>query len=186
MPQQHRSRRALGGAAVALTLAAGGAPLSATAEEAGRWFGRAGLAVTSSRAVRQDDVPNHTASLTELDGVFFNGDDRPFLDKARYQIVAFADADASAFGYQIFTDRDGSKAFARYMVTAPGRVSAGGIFEFTGGTGRYRGITGGGEFRITWVTATTAWDELRGEYRIPDTALTTGPEASPPATGVGR
>ena len=140
MHHQHRSRRtALGGVAVALALAAGGAPAPAAAEEAGQWFGRAVLVVTSRKAARIEDRANHTASLSEMDGVVFNGDGRPFLDKARYQVVDLFDAGASMGGYKTFTDADGSKVFARYAVTAPGRPEARGTFEFTGGTGRYQG-----------------------------------------------
>lgn len=84
MRHQNRSGRALGGAAVALILATGGgAPPPAAAEEAGQWFGRAVLVVTSSKGVRVDDRPDHAVSLSEMDGVVFNGDGRPFLDKAR-------------------------------------------------------------------------------------------------------
>ncbi len=183
MHHQHWSRRtALGGAAVALALGAGGAPAPAAAEEAGQWFGRAVLVVTSSKAARMEDRPNHTVSLSEMDGVVFNGDGRPFLDKARYQVVDLFDAGASMGGYKTFTDADGSKVFARYAVTTPGRPEARGTFEFTGGTGRYQGTAGRGEFRITWVSDMTAWDELRGEYRIQTAAAATGSGAMPPTT----
>ena len=183
MRHQNRSGRALGGAAVALIFATGGgAPTPAAAEEAGQWFGRAVLVVTSHKAARLEDRANHTVSLSEMDGVVFNGDGRPFLDKARYQVVDLFDAGASMGGYKTFTDADGSKVFARYAVTAPGRPEARGTFEFTGGTGRYQGIAGRGEFRITWVSDMTAWDELRGEYRIQTAAAATGSGAMPPTT----
>jgi len=188
MHQQYRSRRAaLGGAALALALSAGGVtPTAAAAEdEAGQWFGRAVLVVTSHKAARLEDRANHTVSLSEMDGVVFNGDGRPFLDKARYQVVDLFDAGASMGGYKTFTDADGSKVFARYAVTAPGRPEARGTFEFTGGTGRYQGIAGRGEFRITWLNDTTAWDELRGEYRIQTAAAATGSGTSPPTTATG-
>jgi hypothetical protein len=185
MRHQNRSRRALGGAAVAFSLI-GGAPSPAAAEEAGQWFGRAVLVVTSSKAARVEDRPNHAVSLSEMDGVVFNGDGRPFLDKARYQVVNIFDAGSAVGGYKTFTDPDGSKVFARYTVTTLGRPEARGTFEFTGGTGRYQGIAGRGEFRIHWLNDTTAWDELRGEYRIQTAAAATGPtEAKAAATGGG-
>lgn len=183
MRHQDRFGRALGGAAAALMLAAGGAASPAAADEVSQWFGRAVLVVTSSKAARMEDRPNHAVSLSEMDGVVFNGDGRPFLDKARYQVVNLADAGVSVGGYKTFTDADGSKVFARYTVTELGRPEARGTFEFTGGTGRYQGIAGRGDFRITWISDTTAWDELRGEYRVP-AALTTG-SGAPPSAGMG-
>ena len=183
MRHQNRSRRALldGSAAVSIILAAGaaGAPSPAAAEEAGQWFGRAALVATSSKVARVEDRPNHAVSLSEMDGIVFNGDGRPFLDKARYQVVNLFDAGESVGGYKTFTDADGSKVFARYTVTTLGRPESRGTFEFTGGTGRYQGIAGRGEFRIHWINDTTAWDELRGEYRIETAA------AQPAAAGGG-
>ncbi len=187
MRHQDRSGRALlGGAAVALVLAAGGAPWPAgAAEEAGQWFGRAVLVVTSSKAARLEDRANHVVSVSEMDGVVFNGDGRPFLDRARYQVVNLFDAGVSAGGYKTFTDADGSKVFARYAVTELGRPESRGTFEFTGGTGRYQGIAGRGEFRIHWLNDTTAWDELRGEYRIQTAAGATGSAAPTAAAATG-
>ncbi len=86
----------------------------------------------------------------------FNGDGRPFLDKARYQVVNLFDAGASVGGYKTFTDADGSQAFARYTVTTLGRPESRGTLEFTGGTGRYQGIAGRGEFRIQAAAAQPA------------------------------
>ena len=187
MRQQHWLRPTLGGAAAALALVAAGAavPSPATAEEAGQWFGRAGVTVTSRKSIQLEDRQNHVVSLIEADGVVFNGDRRPFLDKARYQFVSIVDAGVSAGGYKTFTDADGSKVFARYTVTAPGRPEARGTFEFTGGTGRYQGIAGRGDFRITWVSDTAAWDEFRGEYRIPAATAAAGTDATPRAAGAG-
>ena len=186
MRHQNRSGRALGGAAVALIFATGGgAPTPAAAEEAGQWFGRAVLVVTSSKGVRVEDRPDHAVSLSEMDGVVFNGDGQPFLDKARYQVVNLFDAGVSVGGYKTFTDADGAKVFARYTVTTPGRLEARGTFEFTGGTGRYQGIAGRGDFRIGWLSETAAWDELRGEYRIPTAAAAAGSGAAAPATTMG-
>jgi hypothetical protein len=55
--------------------------------------------------------------VAEYDGAVYNGDGKPFLDKARYQLVAFTDTAISPGGYKFFTDADGSKVFAKYTVT---------------------------------------------------------------------
>jgi hypothetical protein len=185
MRHQHWSSRKLGGAAVAaLMLAAGGAPSPVAAEEAGQWFGRAVLVATSSKTVGVGDRAGHTVSVTDMDGVVFNGDGRPFLDKARYQVVDITDAGASSYGYKTFTDADGSKVFARYTLREARAPEFRGTFEFIGGTGRYQGITGRGEYRVVFVSDAALWDELRGEYRIPTTTATS-PGATPPTVGMG-
>jgi hypothetical protein len=66
-----------------------------------------------------------------------------------------------------FTDADGSKVFAKYTVTEFKPPELNGAFEFTGGTGKYQGITGNGTFHYVRVSDKAAWDELVGEYKIP-------------------
>ena len=143
MHHQHRSRHtALGGVAVALALAAGGAPAPAAAEEAGQSFGRAVLVVTSRKAARIEDRANHTASLSEMDGVVFNGDGKPFLDKARYQVVDLIRRRGVDGRLQDLHGRGRLQGLRPVRGDRAGRPEARGTFEFTGGTGRYRASPG--------------------------------------------
>jgi hypothetical protein len=50
---------------------------------------------------------------------------------------------------------------------------------FTGGTGKYAGITGSGDYHVVLISDTALWDELRGEYKIPGDKPTTGSAAPP-------
>ena len=175
------SRSAMGGAILAAMLAVSGG-LPAAAEESGQWFGRAVLVTTSSKTSKVEDRPDHTLSIAECDGVVFNGDGKPFLDKARYQILDFTDAGATSVGYKTFTETDGSKVFAKYTLKEAKLPDLRGVFEFTGGTGKYAGITGHGEYHVVLVSDTAAWDELRGEYSIP--AATSGSSTPPAALGL--
>src|SRR4051794_16846293 len=175
------SVKALGGATVALMLVMGGS-LPAKAEESDQWFGRAVLVTTSTKAAKVEDRPDHTLSVAECDGVVFNGDGKPFLDKARYQIVDFTDAGATSIGYKTFTETDGSKVFAKYTLKEAKLPDLRGVFEFTGGTGKYAGITGHGEYHVVVVSDTALWDELRGEYKIP--AAASGSSTPPVTEGV--
>jgi hypothetical protein len=175
----YRSAQVLCGAALSLMFAMGGGS-STKAEDSGKWFGRAVLVTTSTKVARVEDRPDHTLSVTECDGVVFNGDGKPFLDKARYQIVDFTDAGASSIGYKTFTEADGSKVFAKYTLKEAKLPDLRGVFEFTGGTGKYAGITGGGEYHVVIVSDTALWDELRGEYKIPTAA---SGSSTPPTTG---
>jgi hypothetical protein len=173
------SVKAIGGPTVALMLVIGGG-LPAKAEESGQWFGRAVLVTTSTKAAKVEDRADHTLSVTECDGVVFNGDGKPFLDKARYQIVDFTDAGATAIGYKTFTEADGSKVFAKYTLKEAKLPHLRGAFEFKGGTGKYAGITGGGQYHVVIVSDTALWDELRGEYKI---ATAASGSSTPPTTG---
>jgi hypothetical protein len=73
----------------------------------------------------------------------------------------------SGHGYKTFTEADGSKVFAKYTVTQVKLPDILGTFEFTGGTGKYMGINGGGNFHVVMLSDAAQYDELRGEYTIP-------------------
>ena len=87
---------------VVLALAVPAAAVPAVAEEAGQWFGRAVLVTLSSKSVKLEDRADHTVSVTEFDGAVFNADGKPFLDKARYQVVDLTDAGTSSGGHKTF------------------------------------------------------------------------------------
>jgi hypothetical protein len=174
-----RSCQMLGGAVFALMLVVGSG-LPVAAEESGQWFGKAVLVEVSSKTAKVQHLADHSVSVMEYDGVVFNGDNKPFLEKARYQVVHLFDVGA-AHGYKTFTDPDGSKVFAKYILKEMKLPDLRGVFEFTGGTGRYAGITGGGEYHVVIVSDTASWDELRGEYKIP--AAASGAASDAPATG---
>ena len=141
--------------------------LPAIAEDSGHWHGLSVLVATDKKVVKLEDQPNHMVYVAEYDGAVYNGDGKPFLDKARYQVVAFTDTAVSRGGYKFFTDADGSKVFAKYTVTEGKLPDLRGTFEFTGGTGKYEGITGNGTFHDVFVSDKAAWDELIGDYKIP-------------------
>jgi hypothetical protein len=171
---------AMGSAVLAVMLAtAGRSP--AAADESGQWFGRAVIVTVSSKTAKVEDRPDHIISMSETDGVVFNGDGKPFLDKARYQIADWSDG-ATRIGYKTFTEADGSKVFAKYTLKEAKLPDLRGVFEFTGGTGKYAGITGHGEYHVALVSDTAAWDELRGEYSIPSAAASGS--STPPTPGM--
>jgi hypothetical protein len=149
------------------------ASLPAAADESGHWRGLAALVVTDQLAAKVDDGTNHVASISEQDGAIHNADGKSFLDKARYQVVSVVDTGVIRGGYKTFTEADGSKVFAKYSVTEFKLPEVNGTFEFTGGTGKYTGITGNGTFHYVRVSDKAAWDELVGDYKIPTTAAGT-------------
>ena len=166
MQHGYRSSQVLSGPVFALMLAVGGGP-PAAAEEAGQWHGKGILVVVEKTSMKVEDRANHTVAATEYDGAIYNNDGNPFLDKARYQVVALNDSGVTRGGYKTFTGADGSKVFAKYSVTESKPPEHRGTFEFTGGTGKYEGITGSGTFRIVYISDRVGWDELSAEYTIP-------------------
>jgi hypothetical protein len=143
------------------------ANLPAAADDTGHWRGLAALVVIDQKTVKVDGLADHVASLSEQDGAIHNADGKSFLDKARYQVVSVVDTGVIRGGYKTFTEADGSKVFAKYTVTEFKPPEVNGTFEFTGGTGKYQGITGNGKFHYVRVSDKAAWDELIGEYKIP-------------------
>jgi len=144
--------------------------LPAVADDSGHWRGLAALVVTDQKTAKVDDGSDHVALISEQDGAIHNADGKSFLDKARYQVVSVVDTGVIRGGYKTFTEADGSKVFAKYTVTEFKPPEVNGKFEFTGGTGKYQGITGNGKFHYVRVSDKAAWDELIGDYKIP-TAL---------------
>ena len=159
-------------AALTLVLATANS-LPAAADDSGHWRGLAALVVTDQKTVKIDDRADHVVSLSEQDGAIHNADGKPFLDKARYQVVSVVDTGAIRGGYKTFTEADGSKVFAKYTVTEFKLPEVNGTFEFTGGTGKYQGITGNGTFHYVRVSDKAAWDELVGDYKISTVAAGT-------------
>jgi hypothetical protein len=141
--------------------------LPAAAEESGHWHGLSVLVRTDQKVAKVEDRANHMVYVNEYDGAVYNGDGKPFLDRARYQVVALVDVGVTAGGYKTFTEADGSKVFAKFTVTEGKMPDIRGTFEFTGGTGKYEGITGKGTFHDVFVSDKAGWDELEGEYKIP-------------------
>ena len=133
------------------------------------WKAHAALVVTKIETPKIDDAEDHHIFFSEWDGVAFSDKDKGlFLDKARYQVVHLGDtAGMVNGGYKTFTTTDGSKVFARYQVTEAAPPDYKGEWEFIGGTGQYKGISGKGIYILTMNSETTAFDILEGEYELP-------------------
>ena len=141
----------------------------AWANEKKTWIAHAALVITKSETLKVDDSENHFVYFSEYDGVVFNDkDEGSFLDKARYQVVYLGDtAGMVDGGYKTFTMADGSQVFAKYQGTEAAPPVFKGKWEFIGGTGKYKGITGKGVFTLTMTSETTSFDVLEGEYKLP-------------------
>jgi hypothetical protein len=157
---------ASGGAMLAGLIAATTAPTVA-AQEMQKWHGQGVLVVTQVTQLKLEDRAGHMVGVSDYDGAVYNAQGKPFLDKARYQVAGLVDTQGSNIGYKTFSEADGSKVFAKYAVTQVKLPEINGTFEFTGGTGKYEGITGRGTFHLVRVSDKAAVDELTGEYTLP-------------------
>ena len=139
--------------------------LPANAGEKGKFRGLAVLVNTQFHQTKAlDGHPGGAQMVGELDGVVFNDERQPFLDKAHYEVIWKGDATGSSC-FKTFTMPDG-KVFAR-CEGKPGATGYEGIVVLMGGTGRYAGIKGKGTYSFTSVSPAAAWDVLVWEYEIP-------------------
>jgi len=137
------------------------------AEESGKWRGLGVLVTTQYHSTEVADQEGHAMMLGHDDGVVFNDGEGSFLDKARYEVVYGGDTAGAFHGYKTFTAADGSQVFAKFEVTEDAPPVLKGTWEFTGGTGTHKGITGNGVFTYTSVAEGVAYDVLEGEYKVP-------------------
>jgi hypothetical protein len=136
----------------------------ATAEE-GKLKLRGTLVVVDAKS---HDVPGDKdtkPSLTSMDGTVFS--DNKKMDGMRYQVIDVFDGKDIDVGYKTFTASDGSQIYATYKVVGGSPPSFKGEWTATGGTGAFKGITGSGQFSITWIADTVAIDDLEGSYKLP-------------------
>ena len=141
--------------------------LPAAAQETGHYHGLGVLVSIEKTVVKLDDQPNHVVAVLDEDGAIHNVDGKPFLDKARYQVLVLTDTAVGRRGYKTFTEPDGTKVFATFTATEVKPPVVNGTIEFTGGTGKYAGITGKGTFHLVFVGDKVATDELIADYTIP-------------------
>ena len=152
---------------VAIWLTGAVLALPAVAGESGHWKGKGVVAVTDGKIVKLIDQSDHELGLQEFDGVVFSIGEMPFLDNARYQVVSFFDTTGLVNGgFKTFTAEDGV-VHMQFKITGGSWPKFTGEWTATGGTERYKGITGSGTFASTFVSDTAMWDMLEGDYKIP-------------------
>jgi hypothetical protein len=152
-------------------LAAAWVASSPALAENGKWRGRAVLVVTSEKTVSVADKNDHTVAVTEYDGLVFTEVGGDFLANARYQVTDLDDSGGMVSGgYKTFTMGDGSKVFAQYTLKEANPPIIKGEWKFISGTGKYKDITGSGNYEVHIVEGTNGkvlWDVLEGEYKVP-------------------
>ena len=102
----------------------------------------------------------HVYWVGEFTGTFFNDKGKDGLfDRDGVKCPAYFDFDINnkksrAGGYCVISDTNGDQAYLSWQNEGDG-VTGPGTFQYTGGTGKYEGIKGGGTFvgvtQINWV-----------------------------------
>ena len=107
----------------------------------------------------------HVYWVGEFNGTFFNDKGKGSLfDRAAVKCPAYNDIDANQkkntiAGYCIIADTDGDQAYLRFQGQGDVKSSPG-TFEYTGGTGKYKGISGSNTFvgvtQVNWTDGTAS------------------------------
>ena len=132
----------------------------------------------------QEIEKGHVYWVGEFSGTFFNDKGAGSLfHRAGVKCPAFNDVDLNnkkgkAGGYCIITDTDGDQAYLSWRSEGD-TVTGPGTFDYTGGTGKYKGISGANTFvgvsQVNWKDGTTTgyatWN--RSEATGSSTAPTT-------------
>lgn len=161
---------ALGTLALVLALVA---TLGVTAQtpvpKQGKFRGMWGVRATGTS---HEIEKGHVFFVGTFSGVFFNDVANGFLDKSSVECPGVNDIvnglSIANHGYCIVTDKDGDKAFLVWKGKDSSPNVGGGEQRWTGGTGKYAGLSGNSTYRYTGIGTTPAyavvWD---GEWRIP-------------------
>lgn len=138
-----------------------------TAAESGHFRGLAVLANTNFQIIKAGDGhPGQAVMIGEMDGVIFNDRKEPFLHNAHYRVIWKGDGRGNSDCFKTFTMPDGDKVYGVCYGTsvADGYV---GKVELVGGTGKYQGIKGQGQYKVTTSTERMMWDLIEWDYQIP-------------------
>lgn len=118
----------------------------------------------------QELGPNRMAYVGMLPGVIFNNAGKGFLHQARVDCSILNDVNqgrGTASGGCVIIDAEGDKAFAEFKCSGM-LPNCPGDFRWTGGTGKYTGITGNNKFQGNFIGTTGGgWSDWSGEYKLP-------------------
>ena len=119
---------------------------------------------TGSRQLMQLAAGAQAAIFSVSGSLLLAGRERPTLG-FRAEIIGFSDSQTGMVGRSVWIDQRGDKAFSELSGESalPGHAIKG---RFTGGTGRYAGVTG--EYNFTWQRLSESEDGVSG--RVADLA----------------
>ena len=127
----------------------------------------------TSKAIPMGEERLHLA--IEGSGIYVSDDEDGFLNNASIHFLGTLHAVKGVFeesGFMVFNVPDGDKVYATWKGTGNLGKDAKGTYTYVGGTGKYTGITGGGEFtrsnlqpasKGVWAAITL----FKGNWKLP-------------------
>ncbi len=116
------------------------------------------------------DTEGHELSLAEVEGPQKCSD--PLWSAVRITYWGSADLVAGngpQRGYWMNRHANGetdSGTFEGKITTASGHVSMEGTWKYTGGTGKFKGISGGGKYKGRFTSPSEVINDWHGEYKL--------------------
>ncbi len=152
---------------VALVLGLGGTAQAQLAKQ-GTYSGNYGWSFSST--VHQLEE-GHIFSQDVYKGTFFNNEGKGFLHESSWVCpgtTELVQGKGEASGHCIVTDQDDDKAYIVWKGTIDPATGFKGDYQWTGGTGKYTGITGNNTFRAMAIGSTPeGLGRLEGEWKLP-------------------
>lgn len=116
------------------------------------------------------DVSDHDLNLIEVRGIQKSPDEKWDNSKITYWGTADLIAGSgSQRGYFVNDHPDGDRDFGTFegqIVTSGGDVTLEGTWKFTGGTGKFRGLKGGGTYKGRMTSPVLVENTWEGQYEI--------------------
>lgn len=116
------------------------------------------------------DQANHRVGLAEISGSQKSPD--PLWDNSTityWGVTDMVGAQGTQHGYYVNTHTDGDKdigTFEGKVSMAGGQLAVEGSFKITGGSGKLKGITGGGKFKTKMKSPTELDCTWQGNYEL--------------------
>ncbi len=126
--------------------------------------------VTQQFGLPLNDQPNHLLAIAEVNGTQRSTD--PLWDNSKISYWGSNDLINGAgrqSGYFNNVHPDGGRDFGTFegeVSTADGTITVEGTFKFTGGDGRYSGLTGDGTFKTVTKSETEVEATWNGAYEL--------------------
>jgi hypothetical protein len=132
----------------------------------GSFSGRATLQTTISL----HDIPNHEMNMVGITGLQKTTDDNWKDAKITYWGSAdLVEGSGPQRGYFVDEHPGGDRDFGTFegkITTASGQVSIEGTWKYAGGTGKFKGLTGGGTYKGRMTSPVEVENSWKGTYQL--------------------
>ena len=134
--------------------------------------------VSWAKSIPQNETPKHEVSIVEIEGPQKSSD--ALWNGARityWGVGETISGNGTQRGYFIDRHADGTidrGIFEAQVTTSGSGMTLQGTFTFTGGTGQFNGLTGGGKFRTRMTSPTELECTWEGAYQLAETGRGAG------------